>query len=473
MKKLCVFVNSKHKNELMEMVRAFEPYVDFRYDEIAENADEFFYEDKIYADSMEISVSVAGYRTTLSYKLPEDTLENKKYARRFGKNAIYTALKKYSGEHLPYGSLTGVRPTKLYAELMKEGVDAYDEFINVFDVTPEKTEHVRRIVNNQKDLLNIGETEVDVFINIPFCPTRCAYCSFVAVGMKQLAKYLEKYVETLKNEISIIKNVVYENNFKVRAVYFGGGTPTSLPVKMLEDIILACDFNAREFTVEAGRPDTISVEMLDMLKTVGVTRISINPQTFHDKTLKILGRAHTVEDTLRAYDLARNYPMSVNMDLISALPGETYEDFVFSLDKTLSLAPDNITVHNLSLKRGSVLTESNYEATNDRDAQKMIDYSVATLENAGYEPYYMYRQKYNTGNLENSGYSVPRKECLYNVDIMEENCNILAAGAGAISKRLFKGENRIERLADVKDVKGYIERADGMRERHENFWKKR
>ncbi|MDY4709674.1 MAG: coproporphyrinogen dehydrogenase HemZ [Eubacteriales bacterium] len=473
MKKLCVFVNSKNKNELMEMVRAFEPYVDFRYDEIAENADEFFYEDKIYADSMEISVSVAGYRTALSYKLPEDTLENKKYARRFGKNAIYTALKKYSGEHLPYGSLTGVRPTKLYAELMKEGVDAYDEFINVFDVTPEKTEHVRRIVNNQKDLLNIGENEVDVFVNIPFCPTRCAYCSFVAVGMKQLAKYLEKYVETLKNEISIIKNVVYENNFKVRAVYFGGGTPTSLPVKMLEDIILACDFNAREFTVEAGRPDTISVEMLDMLKTVGVTRISINPQTFHDKTLKILGRAHTVEDTLRAYDLARNYPMSVNMDLISALPGETYEDFVFSLDKTLSLAPDNITVHNLSLKRGSVLTESNYEATNYRDAQKMIDYSVATLENAGYEPYYMYRQKYNTGNLENSGYSVPRKECLYNVDIMEENCNILAAGAGAISKRLFKGENRIERLADVKDVKGYIERADGMRERHENFWKKR
>lgn len=471
MKNLAVFVNSVNKNELMEMVRAYQSYVNLSYEK-TDGFDEYFYEDEIVGDKITIRSSICGREKTEEYELPDDDLGRKKFARRFGKRSIYKTLKEYSGEWLPYGCLTGVRPTKLYAELLKEGIDAKGEFIDFFDVTPEKANHVEKIVKNQESLLKIAENEVDVFVNIPFCPTRCAYCSFVAVSMKQLRKYLDSYVETLKNEISIIKNVIKENNFSVRAVYFGGGTPTSIPVEMLKGLIDSCDFNAKEFTVEAGRPDTLTKEVLDMMANTSVTRISVNPQTFHDKTLKLIGRAHTVEDTLRAYDLAKNYDFVVNMDLIATLPGEDFDDFKYSVDKAISLNPENVTVHNLSLKRGSVLTESHYEPLNLSDAQKMIDYSVEALEGAGYEPYYMYRQKYNTGNLENSGYAKAGTECVYNVDIMEENCNILAAGAGAISKRLFKDENRIERLADVKDVKGYIERADTLKERHENFWKK-
>lgn len=471
MKNLSVFVNSVNKNELMEMVRAYQAYVNFSYEK-TDGFDEYFYSDEITDDKIIITSTICGKTTVEEYDLQGDFLNKKKFARRFGKRSIYKTLKEYSGEWLPYGCLTGVRPTKLYAELQREGIDAKGEFTGFFDVTPEKAEHVARIVKNQEKLLKIGKDEVDVFVNIPFCPTRCAYCSFVAVSMKQLRKYLESYVETLKNEISIIKNVINENNFKVRAVYFGGGTPTSIPAPMLKSLIDLCDFKAKEFTVEAGRPDTLTKEVLDMMADTAVTRISVNPQTFHDKTLKLIGRAHTVEDTLRAYDLAKNYDFIVNMDLIATLPGENFDDFKYSVDKAVSLNPENITVHNLSLKRGSVLTESHYEPLNLKDAEKMIDYSVSALTDAGYEPYYMYRQKYNTGNLENSGYAKPGTECVYNVDIMEENCNILAAGAGAISKRLFREENRIERLADVKDVKGYIERAETLRERHEKFWKK-
>lgn len=469
MKALCVKINSKNQNELMEMVRAFEPYVVF-----SDDADyTFTYTDVISEDKIVIIIGFTGKADEkIVYQLPSDPILNKKFARRYGKTTIYNVLKDYSGEWLPYGSLTGVRPTKLFYELTQEGEDAKKVFRETFDVTPNKIEHISRITENQKGILNDSENEVDVFVNIPFCPTRCAYCSFVAVSMKQLSKYLESYINCLKNEISIIKNVVLENNYKVRSVYFGGGTPTSIPVKMLQSIIKDCDFNASEFTVEAGRPDTVTKETLDMLAAEGVTRISINPQTFHDKTLKIIGRAHTVEQTMRAYELARKYEFSINMDLISALPDESLDDFKFSVDKAVELSPENITVHNLSLKRGSVLTVSNYAPTNYKIACEMVDYSVKKLENSGYQPYYMYRQKYNTGNLENSGYAVPGKECIYNIDIMEENCSILAAGAGAISKRIYKNENRLERLADIKDVKGYIERFDEVEPRMREFWKK-
>ncbi len=469
MKALNVKINSVNQNELMEMVRAFEPYIAF-----SDEADyTFTYTDVISEDKIVIVIGFTGKEDErIVYQLPSDHILNKKFSRRYGKNTIYKILKEYSGEWLPYGSLTGVRPTKLYYELLEEGDDADKILRETFDVTPKKIEHIRNITANQKDILNDNEDEVDIFVNVPFCPTRCAYCSFVAVSMKQLAKYLETYVECLKNEISIIKNVVFENNYKVRAIYFGGGTPTSIPVDMLRGLIRECDFDAKEFTVEAGRPDTVNKEMLDMLAAEGVTRISINPQTFHDKTLRLIGRAHTVEQTLAAYDLARKYPFIVNMDLITALPDESFDDFAYSLDKAVELAPENITVHNLSLKRGSVLTVSNYEPTNYKIACDMVDYSVKKLQNHGYRPYYMYRQKYNTGNLENSGYATPGNECIYNIDIMEENCSILAAGAGAISKRIYKSENRLERLADIKDVKGYIERFDEIEPRVKEFWKK-
>lgn len=468
MKRLKVILKSVNANELMEMVRAFLQYI-----EIDDDADDvFLYEDDIGKDKIKITVNISNKsEIRKEFKLPADALDHKKLARRYAKIEIYRALKSYLGVSLPYGSLTGVRPTKLFYELQKEG-DAEKILREVFDVSAEKASHICRIVNNQKGILSNDENAVDVFVNIPFCPTRCAYCSFVAVAMKQLKKYLENYIYCLKNELSIIKNIINENSYTVRAVYFGGGTPTSIPVHMLQSLIEICDFGQNEFTVEAGRPDTVTEDVLKMLSDNGVTRISVNPQTFHDKTLRLIGRAHTVEDFMRANELAAKYDFIVNTDLIAALPDESLDDFEHSVDCAIKLQPDNITVHNLSLKRGSRLTESNYNPVNYDDAAKMIDYSVGALESADYEPYYMYRQKYNVGSLENSGYSKRGKECIYNIDIMEENCSIMAAGAGAISKRVYKKENRIERLADIKDVKGYIERSNTFEKRHTEFWEK-
>jgi coproporphyrinogen dehydrogenase HemZ len=468
LKNVNFIINSPFENDLMELIRAFSSFV--KTDENADDVLEF--SDEITYNSVTVVIKATGYPSFVeTFAVPSTPLEHKKYCKRYGKIALYRYLSKYLSAELPYGSLTGVRPTKLYYELMREG-DAEKEMLDTFNVSAEKVAHVKNIIEHQKGLINTTEKEVDVFVNIPFCPTRCAYCSFVAVSMKQLEKYVPQYVSCVKEELSILKNVILENSYKVRAVYFGGGTPTSLSVTDLKSIIDCCDFGASEFTVEAGRPDTVNAEMLSMLSDSGVTRISVNPQTFIASTLKKIGRAHTVDDTFRAYDLARKFKFDVNMDLIAALPDEEFADFKFSLDTAIGLKPENLTVHTLALKRGSVLTTSEFDnATGEAEVGKMIDYSVGALSTAGYAPYYMYRQKYVTGNMENSGYTLPGHACIYNIDIMEENTSILAAGAGSISKRVRLKSNRIERQADIKDVKEYIERFSELKAKKEDFWK--
>ncbi|MEG1791077.1 MAG: coproporphyrinogen dehydrogenase HemZ [Clostridia bacterium] len=468
MMKIKFIILSPFENDLFEIIRAFNNYIEQSDDE----ADTLFvFKDEIDTFNTKVSVTINGTEVFFQkFDIPPTPLEHKKFAKRYSKITLYRVLSSLVKVELPYGSLTGVRPTKLYYELMADG-NADEVFKNTFDVSDEKLLLVKNIVKNQKGLININENEVDIFINIPFCPSRCAYCTFVSVSMKLLEKYVNPYVECLKNEISILKNIVLENGYKVRAVYFGGGTPTSLPVDTLRDIIKLCDFSASEFTVEAGRPDTVSKQMLDMLANEGVNRISINPQTFHDKTLKTIGRGHTVIDTLNAYELARQYDFSINMDLIAALPEETLDDFKYSLDTAIALRPENITVHTLALKRGSELTVNEFDNKQGETAEQMVNYSVSALKDAKYLPYYMYRQKYVTGNLENSGYMLDGFPCIYNIDIMEENTSILAAGAGAISKRIFNDKNRIERQANIKDVKEYIERFDELLIKKPLFWK--
>lgn len=458
---------SPYENDLMETVRSFSAYID-----INENSEKFIFEDNFLDGKYYVKISYNGITIEDSCDIFGDSLQRKKTSKRFGKILLYRTLSKITNIYLPYGSLTGVRPTKLFYELTKNGDNAEAVLSNTFDVSQEKVSLIKEIVNNQKTLYNFDEKAVDVFVNIPFCPTRCAYCSFVAVSMKQLAKYVDEYVILLEKEISILKNAILENSFKVRSVYFGGGTPTSLPVHLLQKLVSKCDFGQSEFTVEAGRPDTVNAEMLSMLADYGVNRISINPQTFWDKTLKKIGRDHTVEDTVNAYNLARKYPFSINMDLIAALPDETFEDFKYSIDKAISLSPENITVHTLALKRGSVLKVNEFDNSQGNLAEDMVNYSQRALGEAEYYPYYMYRQKYVTGNLENSGFTKKGFGCIYNVDIMEETSSILAAGAGAISKRVFSSKNRIERFANIKDVKGYIENFDDNLNKLSNFWKK-
>lgn len=280
-------------------------------------------------------------------------LKAKSMEKRFCKVVLYDALSLISGESLPYGSLTGIRPTKLFKETEMKGVDAEDFFINTLRVSPQKTKLIKTITCNQQKFFNEDDLAVDVFINIPICVSRCVYCSFLSAELSKIKKLVTPYVDLLVEEIRETKRLIKELSFSVRSVYIGGGTPTSLDEINFARVLNECDFGVMEFTVEAGRPDTISKEKLDIMAAAGVTRISINPQTFNQKTLDLIGRKHSVEQIFEVYAMAKKYPFLINMDLIAMLPEETFEDFCNSVDTTIALDPDNITVHTLALKRGS------------------------------------------------------------------------------------------------------------------------
>jgi len=376
-------------------------------------------------------------------------LEEKRYFKRFAKLSVYRALSEHLGVSMPWGALTGIRPVKL-AYTHGEG---FEEFLQqTMLVSPAKTELVKKIVDAQRGIYKVDEDSGDLFVGIPFCPTRCSYCSFVSSEIAR-AKNIEEYVDALVSEIEsslpMIKNL--------RSIYIGGGTPVSLPKPLLTRVLGAIGKNTAgiEYTVEAGRPDCIDREVLEILKEYGVTRICVNPQTFNDATLELLGRRHTSAQIFESFALARELGFDINMDLIAGLPGESFEDFRYSLDTACSLRPENITVHTLCLKKGAKLKESVTRLT-DGEVEEMVDYAHSALFEAGYQPYYLYRQKYMAGNLENTGYALPGKVCVYNVDIMEEITQNVACGANAVSKRVFPAENRIERYGAPKDIATYI-----------------
>ena len=284
-------------------------------------------------------------------------------------------------------------------------------------------------------------------------------------------KLLRPYTDDLKEEILYLRETARKKGFSVRAVYIGGGTPTALPLEMLDEVLAACGgTGAEEFTVEAGRPDTITRDALALFKERGVTRVSVNPQTFSDETLVRIGRRHTSADVVKAYAAAKRAGFDVNMDLIAMLPGESAEDFFRSVDRAAELSPANVTVHTLYLKKGSDLRTGGYRSTENAEAERMVDYALAKLSAEGYEPYYMYRQKYTSGNLENVGYTKPGKACLYNMDIMEEDTTIFAAGAAAISKRVTPSKNLIERCANYKEPLEYVKHFDAVMARQRAFW---
>ncbi|MBP3411350.1 MAG: coproporphyrinogen dehydrogenase HemZ, partial [Clostridia bacterium] len=315
----------------------------------------------------------------------------------------------------------------------------------------------------------------DLYIGIPFCRTRCSYCSFSSGEIGRNKKLVAPYTEALLREIELSAKLMNEAGLKVRAAYMGGGTPTAIPCGDLERILGAAREafpGAVEWTVEAGRPDTIDREKLEMLRRMEITRISVNPQTFNDETLLRIGRSHTGADTIAAYELARELGFDdINMDLIAALPGETPEIFSETLNKVVSLAPESVTVHSLAIKRSSRLHEemhvsgSGHTQVSAQGAGEMIAHARRVLNDAGWKPYYLYRQKYMAGNLENVGYARPGKACLYNIGNMEETASVLALGAGAISKWLFDRDLRIERAPNVKNIEEYIRRVDEMVQR--------
>ena len=400
-----------------------------------------------------------------------DELERKKQLKRLVKHTLYLLLKRVTGKRPPWGSLTGIRPTRLIYESLERGLDmdaAEAQLCAEFDTEPAKARLLRDIIEVQRPVYYHAPELFDLYIGIPFCTTKCAYCSFASDELGN-GKLVEPYIAALLREIALCGALMRERGYAVRAAYIGGGTPTALSADQLGRVIEAAQAEfpgAVEWTCEAGRPDTITAEKLSRMQALGMSRISINPQTMCDATLELIGRRHDSAETLRAYALARDMGFDdINMDLIAALPGEDEGIFADTLQKVIAAAPESVTVHTLAIKRASKLHERQYTQADPEAAQRMVEHARAELCAAGYAPYYLYRQKYMAGNLENVGYAKPGKACLYNIDIMEETTHNLALGAGAITKWIFPAHRRIERAPNVRNVEQYIARVDEMVER--------
>ncbi|MBQ8506870.1 MAG: coproporphyrinogen dehydrogenase HemZ [Clostridia bacterium] len=405
-------------------------------------------------------------------------VEIRRARKRQVKMALYELLKKMTGMQPPWGALTGIRPTRLLYEALDMGLDmdaARAHVMREFDVSADRAGLLAEIAGMQQGIRIPEKNSYDLYIGIPFCRTRCSYCSFSSGEIGRNKKLVAPYTEALLKEIGLSAKIMQEAGLKVRAAYMGGGTPTAIPCGDLERILAAAREafpGAEEWTVEAGRPDTIDREKLEMLRRMEITRISVNPQTFHDETLALIGRAHSSEDTIHAYHLARELGFDdINMDLIAALPGETPEIFAATLNKVMELDPESVTVHSLAIKRSSKLHEqmhvsgAGHTQVSAAGAAEMIAHARRELSNSGWKPYYLYRQKYMAGNLENVGYAKQGKACLYNIGNMEETASVLALGAGAISKWLFDRDLRIERAANVKNIEEYCLRVEEMVQR--------
>ena len=418
-----------------------------------------------------------GQEAVLSVNVPDDEderireLHRKRAARRLCKQAAYDLCRKVTGIHPPWGSLTGIRPTHLIYEAMADGLDpetAAERVRVQFDLTEEKAKLLAQIARVQGQLPPPDDRWMDVYIGIPFCTTRCTYCSFSS-GEIGNGRLVEPYLAALEREMELSARLIGETGRTLRALYIGGGTPTSLnedQLKRLLDKTMQLFPDAMEYTVEAGRPDTITPGKLRAIRESGVGRISINPQTMVDRTLRIIGRGHTAQQVLDAYAMARAEGIHhINMDVITGLPGETLDDFAVTMDAAKALRPESLTVHTLAIKRSSRLHLENAPLPDGEATAEMVRMGLHTAYELGMEPYYLYRQKQMAGNQENVGYALPGHACQYNVDIMEETTHILALGAGGISKRIYPEEGHIGRAPNVSNIEQYIDRVDEMTQR--------
>jgi len=389
---------------------------------------------------------------------------------------LYNCLSYYTGKKLPWGSLTGIRPAKIVHSMLSHGAtpdDAFRTLVDFYKLSEGKARLTVEVALNESDFLKDADKKVSVYIGIPFCTSRCIYCSFPSVGMDKFSHLVQDYLEALRKEAEWAAQWLKHKKMDIDTVYIGGGTPTAINEKQLDYLlnrvlpVLPLE-KAREFTVEAGRPDTLNYEKLRIIKKAGVTRISINPQTMQEKTLNLIGRYHTTTQVAEAYNLARSVGFTnINCDIIAGLPEENEKDFEDTLVKIGKLDPDSVTVHTMSVKRASRLVNERerFRQTDDETVNRMVEMAGAFLRGKGMRPYYLYRQKNILANLENVGYAKPGYEGIYNILIMEEVQTILALGAGASTKVVYPAENRIERVFNVRNVEQYIQRIDEMLER--------
>ncbi len=415
------------------------------------------------------------YVLPLSSGVPgKDRIPERKIFKREIKRGIYSLLSKALGKKLPWGILTGIRPAKIVHELMEQEFsksEMIDLLENYYFLSPEKAKLLHEVAVVEKNVLEASRPDfVSIYVGIPFCLSRCLYCSFTSYSSSKYSNYIGKYLEALKYELASIGDMIKARGMKVQSIYIGGGTPTAVSAADLERLLASVEgcFDLswlQEFTVEAGRPDSIDAEKLAVIRNSAADRISINPQTMNDDTLRRIGRNHTSRDLVNAYELARTMGFgNINMDVIVGLPGEDIRIFEETLKRVRELSPESMTVHTMAVKRASRLKEeiAGYQLASEAEAAGMIGLAREYADLMGMHPYYLYRQKNMLGNFENIGYCKPGSESTYNVQIMEEKQSILAAGAGAISKVVYLAENRIERAFNVKGVEEYIDRIDEM-----------
>ncbi|WP_110928998.1 coproporphyrinogen III oxidase [Bacillus massiliglaciei] len=402
--------------------------------------------------------------------LPAGEKERFIQVKRAVSNVYLQVLQQLTGMTQKWGILTGIRPTKLLHKKLHQGLsadEAYAELQNDYLISDEKIDLMQRIVDRQlavvPDLYELRK-EVSIYIGIPFCPTKCAYCTFPAYAINGRQGSVTSFLGGLHYEIKEMGRYLKEKGIKITTIYYGGGTPTSITAEEMDMLYeeMYESFpdveNVREVTVEAGRPDTITPEKLEVLKKWNIDRISVNPQSYIQETLKAIGRHHTVQETIDKFHLSRRMGMNnINMDLIIGLPGEELPEFETTLDETEKLMPESLTVHTLSFKRASEMTRNKqkYKVASREEVEKMMHAAEDWTARKGYMPYYLYRQKNILGNLENVGYSIPGQESIYNIMIMEEQQTILGLGCGAASKFVHPVTGKIEHFANPKDPKSY------------------
>ncbi len=447
-------------------------------------------EEKVYEEDAIFRLDIAYAPTRIQILLKDEKEErceefavdfsDRKETKNQLKQHLYQMLSDYTKKELPWGTLTGIRPTKIPMQLLEEGksreeIRSYMK--ETYFASDEKIELSMDIAERELKLLQKIDYEngYSLYIGIPFCPTTCLYCSFTSYPLSAWRKQVDAYLDALEKEIEFVAVKFYHK--RLNSIYIGGGTPTTLEPYQLERLIrkIKCSFdlsNCVEFTVEAGRPDSITREKLEVLRKWGITRISINPQTMKDETLKLIGRHHTVTQTIESYQMARELGFDdINMDLILGLPNETLEDVRNTMEQIKTLKPDNLTVHSLALKRAARLNmfKDDYKEYEMVNTQEHMDLVASYCKELELFPYYLYRQKSMAGNLENVGYAKMGKAGIYNILIMEEKQTIVALGAGASTKKVYP-DGVIERCENVKDVGHYIARIDEMIDRKRKFF---
>lgn len=500
-----LFLDKEFEHDIYELIRAFYPgsEITSSYDERKEGCDLYFRIEKQdescmirYEDHENKGVTSAEFvegqssdaLVSCSASEDADAKEQAHAIRKERKDivklALYKLLVSLTGKTLPWGNLTGIRPAKLAMGLIESGMkntEAAQEMRDRYMVSPQKTALAITIANREREILKDIDYEngYSLYVGIPFCPSICLYCSFSSYPLKQWKDRVDLYLEALCKEIKAVSEIMKQKGKKLDTVYIGGGTPTTLEpeqLKVLFDSLMEhfdCE-HLVEFTIEAGRPDSITREKLMMIRNYPVTRISVNPQTMNQETLDIIGRRHTVQETEQAFKLARECGFdNINMDLIVGLPEETIADVRETMRQLEELDPDNITVHSLAIKRAARLRmqKEQYENLHIENTAQTIDLTAECCHEMGLEPYYLYRQKNMAGNFENVGYAKPGKAGVYNILIMEEKQTIMALGAGATTKVVFEDGKRIERVGNVKDIINYLDRVDEMVERKRELLK--